>query len=105
MEKPNLIYIDELSGDDTEFKEKIIEILKKEISIEIDIYKFHIQALDYKKTAEIVHKIKHKISMIGLENGYMIAENFEINLKNESIILKDEFEEILVKMENYIINL
>jgi hypothetical protein len=43
--------------------------------------------------------------MIGLENGYMIAENFEINLKNKSILLKDDFEEILVKMENYIINL
>ena len=105
MEIPNLNYINDLSGEDIEFKDKIIEILKKEITIEKDIYQNSIQSLDYLKTAEIVHKMKHKISMIGLEKDYIIAENYEINLKKQAIFLKNEFEEVLQKMENYILSL
>jgi hypothetical protein len=105
MEIPNLNYIDNLSGEDIEFKFKIIEILKKEISIEKEIYLNSIQSLDYIKTAEIVHKLKHKISMIGLEKDYIVAENYEINLKKQAIFLKNDFEEVLQKMENYIISL
>jgi hypothetical protein len=35
MEQPNLNYIDELSGDNLEFKTKLIGILKKELPKEI----------------------------------------------------------------------
>ncbi|MFY7811178.1 MAG: Hpt domain-containing protein [Flavobacterium sp.] len=105
MEIPNLNYIDDLSRDDLEFKKKIIEILKKEISSEKEIYQNCIEKLDYKKTAEIVHKLKNKISITGLKKGYIIAENFENSLNNESVLYKNEFEEVLLIMENYINNL
>lgn len=38
MEQPNLNYINELSGDSIDFKEKIIGIIKKELPEEIAIY-------------------------------------------------------------------
>ena len=38
MEKPNLDYINQLSGDNLEFKNRLITILKKELPDEIEVY-------------------------------------------------------------------
>ena len=39
MEKPNVIYIEELSEGDMEFKKKIISIIKKEFPLEVLEYR------------------------------------------------------------------
>jgi hypothetical protein len=46
--------------------------------------------------AQSVHKLKHKISILGLEKSYL-AEEYESNLKNNSTNLHSDFESILKK--------
>lgn len=102
MEKPNSSYIDQLSGDNEEFKAKIIGILKKELPEEVALYENQIQTKNLKLAAESVHKLKHKVSILGLEKSYYIAEEFENNLKEKSTKLQPEFEIILKAMQDFV---
>lgn len=102
MEKPNSNYINQLSGDNEEFKTKIIGILKRELPEEIIQYQNQIHSKNFKLAAESVHKLKHKISILGLEKSYYIAEEFEDNLKENSTNLQIEFENILKLMQDFV---
>ena len=102
MEKPNSNYINQLSGDNEEFKAKITGILKRELPEEIIQYQNQIQSKNFKLASESVHKLKHKISILGLEKSYYIAEEFEDNLKENSTNLQIEFENILKLMQDYV---
>tara|TARA_B100000809_G_scaffold169704_1_gene167081 strand:- start:30150 stop:30473 length:324 start_codon:yes stop_codon:yes gene_type:complete len=102
METPNLNYIKNLSGGDLEFEKKIIDIIKKELPEEIKIYKTFVLEEKYKDIAEIVHKLKHKISILGLEKSYELAVAFEKNLLKREMLLKDDFEKIFTNMTNFI---
>lgn len=105
MEQPNLNYVNNLSGNDMAFKQLIIITLKKELPLEIKEYQNKIQNNNFTATAEIIHKIKHKISIMGMEKSYYLAEEFEINLqktqafKNE---VKVGFDEVLNKMQDFV---
>jgi hypothetical protein len=105
MEKPNLNYINELSGDNLEFKTKIIEIVKKELPLEISVYDEFMKNENFSNAAQSVHKIKHKISILGLEKSYYIAEEYENNLNKETTLLQFEFESILKSMQEFVDNL
>lgn len=102
MEQPNLSYIDSLSGGDKDFKQKLIDIIKKEYPEEKDIYLTNIKKGNYKQAASNVHKLKHKISILGLEKSYDIAANYEANLLKDNTDLKQEFEAILNVITNYL---
>lgn len=102
METPNLSYIKNLSGGDLEFEGKIINIVQIELPEEIKLYKRLVSEDKFNDTAEIVHKLKHKISILGLEKSYEIAVKFEKDLLNENKFLKEEFETILTSMTNFI---
>ncbi len=102
MEQPNNKYIEQLSGANIEFKARMIEILKRELPEEIAIYRNHLQNNDLADAAQCVHKLKHKISLLGLEKSYYIAEEFEELLKNKSTLLQDKFEEILDVMQRFV---
>lgn len=105
MEQPNLNYIQTLSGGDLDFEKKIIEIVKQEFPEEKSVYENCITAENFKETAEIVHKIKHKMSIVGLEKSYELAVNYEKKLLKNSTELREEFESVLETMQNYIENL
>ncbi|WP_298391709.1 Hpt domain-containing protein [Flavobacterium sp.] len=102
MEQPNSNYINQLSGDNEEFKAKIIGILKRELPEEVALYQNQIKTKNYKLAAESVHKLKHKVSILGLEKSYYIAEEYEDNLKEQSTILQSEFESILKMMQDFV---
>ena len=102
MEQPNLNYINDLSGGNEEFKTKIIGILKRELPIEIGTYQEHMELPDYTQAAQAVHKLKHKVSILGLEKSYYLASDYEDNLNNNSVALKDDFELILKAMEEFV---
>ena len=102
MEQPNLAYIKKLSGGDSEFENKILSILKEEFPIEYEVYENGISSMDYKATAEIVHKLKHKISILGLEKGYKIATEYENNLNNSNIELALEFDNVMKSITTYL---
>jgi HPt (histidine-containing phosphotransfer) domain-containing protein len=102
MEQPNLNYINELSGDNLEFKNKIIGILKKELPDEITVYEEGFKNGDYLLAAQSVHKLKHKISILGLEKSYYLAEEYENNLKNNTTNLDADFDTILNSMQQFV---
>ena len=102
MEQPNLNYINELSGDNLEFRTKLIGILKKELPKEIIGYSGEMENTNFLEAAQSVHKLKHKISILGLEKSYYIAEEYEGNLKNNSTSLNADFENILNIMQEFV---
>jgi hypothetical protein len=102
MEQPNLSYIEELSGDNLELKIKLIGIIKKELPIEIKVYSEQMGDSNFIQAAQSVHKLKHKISILGLEKSYYIAEEHENNLKNSSTKLAVDFENILKSMVKFV---
>ncbi len=102
MERPNLIYIHSLSQGEKAFEDKIIKILKTEFQDEIKRYYNNLKEKNYIKTAESVHKLKHKISILGLVKSYDIAVEFENNLKENNIKLKDDFQKIIQIMTDYL---
>ncbi|WP_445456684.1 Hpt domain-containing protein [Flavobacterium sp. HNIBRBA15423] len=105
MEQPNTDYIDKLSGDNLEFRNRMIEILKRELPEEIEVYQNLIKNKNYLLTAQSVHKLKHKISILGLEKSYYLAEKFEDNLKNQSVLLQTDFENVLKLINEFVNNL
>ena len=102
MEQPNQTYINNLSGGDEIFKQKLIEIIKREFPEEKQIYFDNYNAKKFKLTADNVHKLKHKISILGLEKGYEIAVNYERNLEEGKTEGKDQFEAILSNITKYL---
>ena len=102
METPNLSYIEELSGDDKEFQERMISIIKAELPEEIDTYMETIKSKDYKETAQSVHKIKHKITILGLEKTYFIAEKYENDLNEGDASFHKDFLKILEMMVSFL---
>lgn len=102
MDTPNLNYIKELSGGDEQFEEKVLSVLKEEFPQELDRFLNHYQNKDYKKSAEDVHKLKHKISILGLVNGYHLAAAFENELKLESDSLYGSFMEVMDQIKLFL---
>lgn len=102
MEQPNTSYIDQLSGDNLEFKQKMIAILKRELPEETEMYQTQMLNNNFLAAAESVHKLKHKVSILGLEKSYYLAETFEENLKNNSTHLQNDFEAILNAMHKFV---
>jgi len=102
MEKPNLNYIKNMSQGDKEFENKLLDIIKKELPEEITTYEKNLFSKKYELAAGNVHKIKHKISILGLMESYKIAEEFENDLLEGSLKLQDDFDQILKTMSDFI---
>lgn len=95
MEQPNLNYIDEIADGDIEFKDELIQTLINEFEQENKKIRSLIKNKNYLEASQLVHKIKHKISLLNMENSYYIAKEFENNLKQEKEELNLEFTSIL----------
>ena len=99
---PNLSKFDEICDNDTDFKNQMIDILKKEFPEEQNLFYESFEAKKYKAAAEVVHKLKHKINLLDLEDGYLLAAKFEKQLLSDSIELSDDFIDILTKIEQFL---
>ena len=102
MEQPNLNYINKLARGDESIKNRLINIIKTEFPKEKQEYLIGLENLDYKKIEENVHKLKHKISIIGLEKSYEIANKFEHSLRTRSLVGVKDFDEILIAISEYL---
>ena len=102
METPNFTFINALAKGDNEVKKMILEVIKEEFPIEKEAYYNYFTLKDFKKTQETVHKIKHKISVLGLEKSYELANVFEKNLLNNSIENHAEFDKTLEIITSFI---
>jgi HPt (histidine-containing phosphotransfer) domain-containing protein len=101
-ELPNLNYIHQLSGGDEAFEKKLIDIVKLEFPQEKEVYYANYASKNFKQAADNVHKLKHKISILGLEKSYEIAVTFEKNLLEGNTNLNKQFESILNTITNYL---
>lgn len=105
MEQPNLSYIQSMSGGDKAFEQKLIDIIKQEFPQEKEVYYTNYKSENFKQAAENVHKLKHKISILGLEKSYDVAVAYENNLIEGDTNLNREFDTILNNITNYLENL
>jgi HPt (histidine-containing phosphotransfer) domain-containing protein len=102
MEKPNLEYINKLSRGDKSIKKELIDLIKTEFPEEKKDYYSSLESKKFKKIEENVHRLKHKVSILGLEKSYEIANKFEHNLRELSLDKKEDFDEILTAISVYI---
>ena len=102
MEQPNLSYIKNMSGGDRAFEKKLINIIKNEFPEEKQRYYEHLSVKNYEQVSQIVHKLKHKISILGLKKSYYLASNFEANLLEGNDNLHNEFEFILDSITHFL---
>ena len=102
METPNLDYIKELSGGDIAFEESILNVLKKEFPIEHTTFLKNFKKENFKEAANNVHKIKHKISILGLTKGLELASAFEKDLNRRDTKLYKDFINVLNKIHVYL---
>ena len=102
MEQPNIEYIIKLSGNEEIVKQKLINVLKYELPLEIEAYYVSIRLNKMKQTAFCVHKLKHKIGILGLEQSYYIGEEYENQLIKNEKKLQIEFEKILSLIQNFV---
>jgi HPt (histidine-containing phosphotransfer) domain-containing protein len=102
MEKPNLEYIDSLARGDESVRKILINTIKMEFPKEKEDFDISLKKKDYKKIEENVHKIKHKISILGLDKSYEKANEFEHNLRENSLSGIRDFEKTLIVISEYI---
>jgi HPt (histidine-containing phosphotransfer) domain-containing protein len=102
MEQPNLEYINQLARGDESIKNELINVIKTEFPEEKKEYYESLENKEFKKIEENVHKLKHKISILGLEKSYEIANEFEHNLRELSLEKQQDFENILKAISDYI---
>ncbi|WP_158837284.1 Hpt domain-containing protein [Polaribacter sp. L3A8] len=102
MEQPNLEYIEQLARGDESIRNELIDVIKTEFPDEKKEYYDYLEKKEFKKIEESVHKLKHKISILGLEKSYEIANEFEHNLRELSLEKQEDFEKILKAITAYI---
>ncbi|MGX1928611.1 Hpt domain-containing protein [Flagellimonas sp. 2504JD4-2] len=104
-EQPNLDYIKEISGGNEDFEKKFLTIIQTEFPKEKSDYLETLESDNLEESAKIVHKIKHKLGILGLTGGYKLAVKYEEDLKYGDTKLKDEFEDILQSVEEFILKI
>lgn len=102
MEQPNLTYIEQLARGDNAIKQTLIDVIKTEFPDEKQDYYDSLKKKDYKKIEENVHRLKHKISILGLEQSYKLANTYEHNLREKKMAGVEGFEQILNTITTYI---
>jgi HPt (histidine-containing phosphotransfer) domain-containing protein len=102
MEKPNLDYIEKLARSDESLRNKLITVLKIEFPEEKKEYYKSLKNKNFKQIEENVHRLKHKISILGLDKSYTIANEFEHNLRELNLDRVDDFDQILIAISSYL---
>ena len=102
MEQPNLDYINAIANGDEKVKKTLINIVKSEFPEEKKAYYDSLVEKSFIKLAGNVHKLKHKISILGLEKSYEIANKFEHNLRDNSLEGEEDFDKILLVITAYL---
>jgi len=102
LEKPNLLYLKNISKGDASFENKIIDILNEEFQEEVNNYYYYFKLKDYNKVKIYVHRIKHKMSILGLEKSYKLTNIFENSIRNLDFENQEYFENMLPIMLQFL---
>ncbi|WP_298763177.1 Hpt domain-containing protein [uncultured Polaribacter sp.] len=102
MEKPNLSYIEEISGGDEDFKNNMIAILKVEFPLELESIVQSFKENNFNEVSFYTHKVKHKIAMLGMPKSYELASIFEMEIKKNNTTKYKDFLLILNRIALYL---
>mgnify|MGYP006105097363 CR=1 FL=1 len=104
MEQPNLEYIEQLARGDASIKRTLIDVIKTEFPEEVKDYYSSLEIKDFKEIESNVHRIKHKFSILGLVKSYNKANEFEHNLREHQLNIKEyqDFDKILRAISEYL---
>ncbi len=102
MEQPNLDYVNELAAGDEAFKNKLLAVVKEELPQEMQLYFENYNNSAFAKAAENVHKLKHKLGILGIVQGYQTAIDYEAELNQGKSTLKNEFDNLLRRCESFV---
>ena len=104
-EVPNLSYVFSLVKNDFEFKNKFLAIIKSEFPMELERYLFHMRRDEPRAAAELVHKLKYRISALGMNKSFELTENHEERLHVADTSLDLAFRRILKKIVAFLENI
>jgi len=104
-EIPNLDYIKEIAGGNEEFEKKFLSIIQMEFPKEKEDYLRHLTTGELEESAKVVHKIKHKLGILGLSGGYKMAIQYEEDLKIGNTSLREDFDGVLHSVEDFILKI
>lgn len=104
-EIPNLSYVISLVKNDFEFKSKFLAIIKAEFPIELEKYLQHMRREEPRAAAELVHKLKYRVSALGMNKSFELTEKHEERLHIGDTSLDFEFRRILKKIVAYLQNI
>ncbi|MEM8508076.1 MAG: Hpt domain-containing protein [Bacteroidota bacterium] len=104
-ETPNLNYIKEIAGGNLEFEKKFLSIIQTEFPKEKEEYLKYLEDGALEESSKVVHKIKHKLGILGLTEGYKMAVKYEEELKMGRTVLMDTFADILSTVEDFVLKL
>lgn len=104
-ETPNLDYIREIAGGNEEFEKKFLSIIQLEFPKEKEEYLSLLNEGDYDESAKVVHKLKHKLGILGLTDGYKMAIKYEEALKMGNTSMREEFNLVLGSVEEFILKI
>jgi HPt (histidine-containing phosphotransfer) domain-containing protein len=107
MIEPNLNYIEQLARGNDSIKQTLIQVIKDEFPDEKEEYFESLKTNKCEIIASIVHRIKHKFSIFGLESNYKSALEFEKELRDNKLSdnLKTDFENTLIAITKYLITI
>ena len=99
---PNLNYLFQLSGGDKAFEKEFLSVLITDLHEDAVSYKQHIVEKKYQECAGLVHKIKPKLAILGMEEKHAVFENHEKELKENTSSLEKEFLKIIAMMTEFL---
>ena len=102
MEDPSLNYLHSLSNGNELFKNRIIQLFIDELPEEYKTYENALNSKNFFWASEIVHKIKHKIAFLQMDQSYEISEKHELALREGKLKYQTEFIEIISKILKFL---
>jgi HPt (histidine-containing phosphotransfer) domain-containing protein len=89
----DLSYLEEVSGGNNEFIIEMIDLFLAQTPGHIDELLAAVSAMDWKKIAELAHKVKPTLAFMGVESVKEVMAEIESNGRNE-----ENYEDIVVKI-------
>jgi HPt (histidine-containing phosphotransfer) domain-containing protein len=104
LETPNLDYLKQISGGDTDFENTMLNMLKLEFPKELNLLKSNFNDNNFMDLSLDIHKIKHKIGMLGMPKSLDLASICEKNIKEGNTEQYKELTLVLDRINVYLKN-
>lgn len=102
MEEPNLDFFEKLAKGDNAFMARLVKALKEDFNEDEAGYIAALETRDFDSMVYRVHRIKHKAGILGLEKNYILAGNYENDLKQKNLNLETDFQNTLEMISRFL---